>query len=126
MPVSTALPARQGLAYLVAAHGVLQRQSKSTKCPEAQLLTLLALHTMQDEYPAASTKQLHEVMQISLPLLRGYVRELTARGYVERVRFYRRGARLLQLTKEGKSVAHVCQRELRGSASRVLEWRAHQ
>jgi DNA-binding MarR family transcriptional regulator len=124
MAATTTLSAQQGLAYVVVAHGVLQRQSARTTCPVAQLQTLLALHTLNEasRMVNASTGQLGQVMQLSLPLLRSYVRKLVARKYVEQVRFYKRGARLLKLTTEGNIVATACQREIRRAAMRVLDW----
>lgn len=119
------LATRQGLAYVVAAHGVLQKHTARTKCPAALLHTLLALHTVNEDSPAlpASTGQLHEVMRIQLPLLRAYLRELTSRGYVKRERFFRRGPQLLKLTASGQAVARDCQRDLRHAAGQVLESR---
>jgi DNA-binding HxlR family transcriptional regulator len=124
MATTATLATQQGIAYVIAAHGVLQRQSVRSKCPVALLHTLLALESMNtsQDYLPARTSELQRVMQISLPLLRGYVRELAARKYVERVSFFRRGPRLLRLTKEGKSLVGACQRAMRDSAARVLEW----
>jgi DNA-binding MarR family transcriptional regulator len=115
---------QRGVAYFIAAHGVLQQQSKRTKCPVALLHTLLALEAMNSAsyYLNARTTQLQQVMQISLPLLRSYVRELESRKYLERVRFFRRGPLLLKLTAEGKSLVASCRREMRHSATQVLEW----
>lgn len=126
MQKSATLTTQQGMAYFIAAHGVLQQQSVRNKCPVALLHTLLALETMNSEsiYLPARTTQLQQVMQISLPLLRSYIRELEARKYVERERFFRRGPRLLKLTREGKSLVRDCQRAMRDSAERVLEWQA--
>lgn len=123
MAAPATLSAQQGLAYVVAAHGVLQRQSVRTTCPVAQLQTLLALHTLNEASPYlnASTGHLCQVMQLSSPLLRGYVRELLARTYVARERLFRRGPRLLRLTPEGKQVVAACQRELKRAAAQVLE-----
>lgn len=123
MAASATLSAQQGLAYVVAAHGVLQRQSVRTTCPVAQLQTLLALHALNEASPYlnASTGQLGQVMQLSLPLLRGYVRQLVTRLYVKRERLFRRGPLLLKLTPEGKLVAAACQRELKRAAAQVLE-----
>ena len=45
-----------------------------------------------------------ESLQVSLPLVRGYVRDLEARGCIKRERFYRRGPRLLGLTDKGKEL----------------------
>jgi hypothetical protein len=124
MAAPATLSAQQGLAYVVAAHGVLQRQSVRTTCPVAQLQTLLALHTLNESasYLYASTGQLGKVMQLQLPLLRGYVRELVTRRYVEYVRFYKRGPRLLKLTGEGQTVARGCQIALKRGAGQVLTW----
>lgn len=124
MAASATLSAQQGLAYVVAAHGVLQRQSTRTSCPVAQLQTLLALHALNEATAytlPASTGQLCQVMQLSPPLLRSYVRELVARTYVEKIRLYRRGPLLLKLTLEGKLMAAACQRELKRAAAQVLE-----
>lgn len=128
MAASATFSTQQGLAYVVAAHGVLQRQSDARKCPVAQLQTLLALHTLNEATIGlnATTRQLGQVMQLSPPLLRSYVRALEARGYVERVRFFRRGPRLLKLTAEGQAVVQRCQRALKRAAGQVLEWTAHQ
>jgi len=124
MATPATLSAQQGLAYVVAAHGVLQRQSVRTSCPVAQLQTLLALHTLNESatYLYASTGQLGKVMQLQLPLLRSYVRELITRRYVEYVRFYKRGPRLLKLTGEGKTAAEGCQHAMKRAAAQVLDW----
>lgn len=126
MASTATLATQQGVAYFIAAHGVLQQQSTRTGCPVALLHTLLALEAMNSTSVAlpARTGELQRVMQISLPLLRSYVRELAARNYVERVSFFRRGPRLLRLTREGMSLVSTCQRAMRDSAARVLEWQA--
>jgi hypothetical protein len=78
MATSPILSTQQGMAYAIASHGVLKKAAARSKCPVALLQTLLALESMDSTatYLPARTKQLQQVMQISLPLLRGYVREL--------------------------------------------------
>lgn len=112
------------MAYVVALHGVLQQQSVHTKCPVALLQTLLALDAMHAAklFSAPTAGQLNQVMQLSLPLLRAYLRDLVTRGYVRRERFFRRGPRLLHLTGEGQYVATRCQANLRAAAEKVLAW----
>lgn len=126
MLTPAALAIRQGLAYVVVAHGVLHKQAARTKCPAALLHTLLALHAVNDGVPYAlpvSTAELQQAVQIRLPLLRGYLRELIGRGYVERERVFRHGPRLLRLTAAGQLVASACQRELKYAAGQLLERR---
>lgn len=115
---------QQGMAYIIASHGVLQRHAVRNKCPVALLQTLLTLDTMNSlpDTLQARTKQLQQVMQISLPLLRGYVRELEQRGYVVRERFFRRGPLLLKLTPAGRGILSGMQGNMRDAAEKVLEW----
>jgi DNA-binding MarR family transcriptional regulator len=124
MALSPTESAQQGAAYAVALHGVLQQQSVRTKCPVALLQTLLALHAMNaaSSYFLPTTGQLNQVMQLSLPLLRGYLRDLVTRGLVRRERFYRRGPQLLHLTGEGRQVAVRCLVNLKQAAAQVLAW----
>lgn len=124
MAISATLPVQQGLAYVIASHGVLQQKSVRHGCPVALLHTLLALESMNatSQSLPARTGELQRVMQLSLPLLRGYVRDLEARGYVRRERFFYRGPRLLRLTTEGEYLAADCRRALAPAAAQVLEW----
>jgi|GEM_PF-2727465 len=127
MAATATFEAKQGVAYVVGAHGVLLAESARTKCPVSQLQTLLALYTLNEAACLpASPGQLCQVMHLSPPLLRGYVRALEARGYLVRERFFRRGQRLLKLTPAGQQEAEHCQRALRRAAERVLEWQLHQ
>ncbi len=70
-------------------------------------------------------------MQLSLPLVRGYLRDLEARRYLtrehptmqvgEHVLVYKRVARALKLTPTGISLVQDYHRELRETASKLLE-----
>jgi DNA-binding MarR family transcriptional regulator len=126
MVTTATLTTQQGIAYVIASHGILQQHSVRNKCPVALLQTLLALETMNSVPGAmtARTGQLQQVMQISLPLLRSYLRELEARGYVVRERFFRRGPRLLKLTIAGKALLRGLAGNMRAAAKQVLEWQA--
>lgn len=127
MVILPTLTAQQGMAYAIAAHGVLKQASARSKCPVALLQTLLALDVMNSTtsicFPAR-TKQLQQAMQISLPLLRGYIRDLEQRGYVVRERYFRRGPRLLKLTSAGKVLLGTMKGNMRHAAEQVLDWQA--
>jgi DNA-binding MarR family transcriptional regulator len=127
MTISPILTTQQGMAYAIASHGVLKRAAARSKCPVALLQTLLALESMDSSctYSSARTKQLQQVMQLSLPLLRGYVRELEQRGYLVRESFFRRGPRLLKLTPAGRGLLSGMKGNMREAAEKVLEWQLH-
>ena len=122
MAVSGTLSTQQGIAYIVAAHGVLQRQARRTGCPAALLHTLLALEALNSrEYAlSARTSELQQAMRIRLPLLRGYVRDLEQSGYVVRERVFLRGPRLLRLTSTGRGLLSGLAGSLREAAEQVL------
>ena len=96
----------------------MRRVATKAQCPAALLHTLLALHLRDTVWPlASSTAELQASLQVSLPLVRGYVRALVARGCIKRERLYRRGPRLLRLTDKGKGLVRQCQQELKRSAA---------
>lgn len=106
------------MASVIAGPGAMRRVATKAKCPAALLYTLLALHLRDSVWPLpATTAELQEALQASLPLVRSYVRDLEARGCIKRERFYRRGPRLLRLTDKGKDLVQQCQRELKRSAA---------
>ncbi len=99
----------------------MRRVASKAKCPAALLHTLLALHLRNRTWSLpSSTAELQQALQVSLPLVRGYVRDLEARSLLLRVSFYRRGPRLLQLTGKGEDLVRQCQRELRRSAELLV------
>ncbi|MDO7854429.1 hypothetical protein [Hymenobacter convexus] len=108
-------------ASAIVGPGAMRRVAVKAKCPAALLHTLLALH-LRDcvGYLSPSTADLQESLQVSLPLVRGYVRDLEARGCIKRERFYRRGPRLLRLTDKGKELVRQCQQELKRSAALLV------
>jgi DNA-binding MarR family transcriptional regulator len=115
---------QQGIAYIIASHGALQQHSKREKCPVALLQTLLTIETMINITGGLAPRpsDVQHAMQISVSLLRKYLRELEERGYMERVRFYRRGALLLKPTSKGTGLLRQLNGNMQKAADKVLEW----
>ena len=109
-------------ASAIVGPSAMRRVAVKAKCPAALLHALLALHLRDSvcSYAFTVTADLQESLQVSLPLVRGYVRDLEARGCIKRERFYRRGPRLLRLTDRGKDLVRQCQQELKRSAALLV------
>lgn len=112
-----------GAASAAVASIVLRRLASTERVPAAQLQVLLSVHLVEQsqQYGLLTTAQLGQMQLMSLPLLRGYIRQLEAGGYVRRESFFRRGPRLLQLTSEGRGLARRCAAHIKRAAHSFLD-----
>lgn len=115
-----------GLASAVVAPAALRQLAQRSHVPAALLQVLLSIYLFRCSQPnnILTTPQLSELHLLSLPLLRGYIRQLEAGGYVRRESFFRRGPRLLGLTTPGHVLASQCAAHIRRAAQLFLDGEA--
>ena len=98
-------PAHDFLACLVMAGVTLRQQSQKHRIGTGALNVLLAVHLLDEEGWGITAKQLAETALCSPSLLRGYVRQLEARGYLRRYHLsLSRAPRRLCLVAPGKTL----------------------
>lgn len=115
-----------GPASAVVAPAALRQLAHTAHVPAALLQVLLSIHLFEHSQPYAllTTPQLGQFHLLSLPLLRGYIRQLEAGGYVRRESFFRRGPRLVALTSAGHTLASQCATRIRRASQLFLDGEA--
>jgi DNA-binding MarR family transcriptional regulator len=101
------------LALALVAAATLRQQSKKRKVGAGQLHVLLTIHLLTSESGCGIlASELNDKQIISLSLLRAYVRQLEANGYLMRYSRYNRDARRIYITAKGHTLVAQCQRAL--------------
>lgn len=103
----------------IVAPQVLRSHHRETGLPPAALLLLLAVEVIIAETQTHVRAANLQTGWLSARLVRGYVRQLIAKGLLQRQKIGRRG-RVLQLTSAGHSLILTLRRELRTSARQLL------
>lgn len=115
-------PDLTGPASAVVAPAALRQFASVAHVPAALLQVLLSIHLFERSQPCSllTTSQLGQIHLLSLPLLRGHIRQLEVGGYVRRESFFRRGPRLIVLTSEGRALASQCATRIRRATQYFL------
>jgi DNA-binding MarR family transcriptional regulator len=111
---------RDYLASIVVAGATLRQQSKKHRIGAGPLNVLLTIHLLNDDGWGIAARQLAEASLCSSSLLRSYVRQLEARGYLKRYHLHlSRAPRRLCLTATGKTLVGQLLRAMRTAANEV-------